>query len=221
MLVVFAFLAAGTPAFSQEEDSSPFSVVADFYSSFIWRGSKYGTGPAIQPSVEYSSRGFTAGVWGSFDFRGYQETDLYFSFELPAGFNIGITDYYFPDLRFFDFSRETGSHALEINLGIKTGSLSLSGNYIINEAGGAGSIGNDLYFEAGYVFKYLTLFMGAGSGWHTYNSDGGSGKFKICNTGIEVSRIIKVTDTFEIPVTGQLIFNPDKEQLFVVVGFTL
>ncbi len=210
-----------TDLYAQEEQSEPFTIGADFYSSFVWRGTRYGTGPAVQPSLEYAKGPFTAGAWGSFDFRGYQETDLYLSFALPAGFSLGITDYYFPDLKYFDYSRESGSHAFEINLELTKGGLNLSANYILNEAGGAESCGNDLYFEAGYSFKYCTLFMGAGNGWHTYNSLTGQSNFNICNLGLKVSKSIKITDSFGIPVTGQLIFNPDKEQLFVVVGFTL
>ena len=97
----------------------------------------------------------------------------------------------------------------------------LSGNYFLNQAGGAGSLGGDLYFQAGYTFKYFNLFIGAGDGLHTHDPDTDEDKFVICNLGIGTSKTIKVTDTFRIPVTGQLIFNPDKEQMFIVVGFTL
>jgi hypothetical protein len=107
------------PVFSQEDPVSEFSVGADIYSNYIWRGCKYGAGPAIQPAIKYSGSSFTLGAWGSVDFSGYQEADLYLSFSLPAGLSLGVTD------------------------------------------------------------------------------------------------------SFSIPVTGQLVFNPDKEQMFIVVGFTL
>jgi hypothetical protein len=220
-LLSILLLTASISSYSQDEDSSPFTAGADFYSSFIWRGSRYGTGPAVQPTVEYASGFFTVGAWGSFDFNGYQEADLYLSFSLPAGFTLGITDYYLPDLRYFDYSAGSGSHAFELRIGYTKNNLSLEADYIINEAGGIGSSGNDLYFQAGYSFKYFSLFMGAGNGWHTFDPDTGISNFNICNTGIEVSRTIKITDSFGIPVTGQLVFNPDKEQMFVVVGFTL
>lgn len=209
------------PLFSQEEGSVPLNAGADFYSSYIWRGIKLGSGPAVQPVLEYTSNSFTAGAWGSFDFRGYQEVDLYLSFALPAGFTIGITDYYSPDLRYFDYSRETGSHAFEINLGFSSDKISLEADYILNEAGGVGSVGGDIYFQAGYSFRYVSLFAGAGNGWLTYDPETEKDKFTICNIGLETSSEIRITDRFSIPVTGQLIFNPDREQLFVVVGFTL
>jgi hypothetical protein len=206
---------------AQEENTSRFSTGADFYSSYIWRGTKLGTGPAVQPVLEYASGPFTAGAWGLFDFRGYQEADLYFTFSLPAGFTVGITDYYLPDLKYFDYSRVTGSHAFELNLGFSKNNLSFNANYILNEAGGVGSCGNDLYFQAGYSFGSFSLFAGAGNGWLTYDMDTNESRFNICNLGLEVSRTIKITETFEVPVLGQLIFNPDRQQLFVVVGFTL
>jgi hypothetical protein len=127
--------------FSQESEKSNFSAGADFYSSYIWRGTKYGTGPHIQPLVKFNSGFFTAGGWGSFDFSGYQEADLFVSFALPAGFSAGVTDYYYPGLDYFDYSKETGGHAFEINGGFTNGGLALAGNVILNEAGGAGSAG--------------------------------------------------------------------------------
>jgi hypothetical protein len=57
--------------------------------------------------------------------------------------------------------------------------------------------------------------VGAGNGWHT--SDG---EFKLCNLGIGTTKTIIVSDNFSIPVTGQVILNPDREQLFLVIGFT-
>ena len=36
------------------EEESPFSVSADIVSSYVWRGSKFGLGPAVQPGKKYS-----------------------------------------------------------------------------------------------------------------------------------------------------------------------
>jgi len=201
---------------AQDGTASKFSAGADVYSNYVWRGTKYGTGPSIQPGVKFVTGGFTAGVWGSFDAAGYAEADPYFSFALPFGFSIGLTDYYYPGLELFDVSTETGSQALEINAGYGIGGLALSANYIFNEAGGAGSAGGDKYFQAGYSFSSFSLFAGAGDGWHT--SDG---KFDFCNIGLETTRVINITEKFSIPVTGQVILNPEREQFFIVVGFTL
>ena len=61
--------------------------------------------------------------------------------------------------------------------------LTLSANYIVNEAGGAGSTGGDMYFQAGLAFTNFNMFVGAGDGWHT--SDG---KFAFCNVGLGTSK---------------------------------
>lgn len=213
MVAVFILSA---PLFAQEEaENSKFSVGADIYTNYIWRGSKLGTGPSLQPSVKFETGGLTLGVWGAFDANGYTEADPYISYSFPFGLSLGLTDYYSPGLEVFETSDTAGSHALEINAGFAKGGLSLSANYIVNEAGGIASAGGDMYFQAGYAFKYFNIFVGAGDGWHT--SDG---EFNLCNLGIGTSKEIRITDTFSIPVNGQVILNPEKEQLFVVVGFS-
>jgi len=198
-----------------ESSNSGFSVGADLYSNYIWRGSKYGQGPAVQPTVKFVTGGLTLGVWGSFDASGYTEADPYISYSLPCGLSLGLTDYYYPGSPFFETSDTAGSHAFEINAGFVTGGLSLSANYIINEAGGAESAGGDTYLQAGYAFSNFNVFIGAGDGWHT--SDG---KFAICNLGVGTSKVIKLTDSFSIPVNGSVILNPEKEQFYLVVGFS-
>jgi hypothetical protein len=198
-----------------EESPSKFSAGADLYSNYVWRGTKLGTGPAVQPTVKFVTGGLTIGVWGSFDAHGYMETDPYVSYAFKFGLSLGMTDYYYPGQQFFDVSDTTGSQAFEINAGYTIKGLSLSANYIVNQAGGAGSAGGDKYFQAGYAFKHCNIFLGAGDGWHT--SDG---NFAICNVGIGTTKEIKITDSFSIPVTGQVILNPEREQLYVVVGFS-
>lgn len=220
MLLKIILAATLMPLFSQlhaqDEESSKFSAGADFYSNYIWRGSKLATGPAFQPSVKFESGALTIGVWGSFDASGYTEADPYISVALPLGFSIGLSDYYSPDLPLFETSDTSGSHALELNTGFSLGGLSLSANYIFNEAGGILSTGSDLYFQAGYDFGVFNVFIGAGDGWHTTD-----GEFNVCNIGLGTTKEIKITDTFSVPVTGQVVVNPEREALYVVVGFSL
>jgi uncharacterized protein (TIGR02001 family) len=215
VLIVLFVITSNQLRAQEEKSKSDFSVNVDLYSNYIWRGSKYGSGPAVQPSVKFNSAFFTVGVWGSFDASGYAEADPYVSFALPMGFSVGLTDYYYPGLQYFDVTKASGSQAFELNGGFTKGGLSLAANYIINEAGGAGSAGGDTYFQAGYAFNIFNLFVGAGNGWHTAD-----GSFAVCNLGIGASKEIKLFDAFTIPVNGQVIFNPDKEQLYVVVGFS-
>jgi hypothetical protein len=214
-LVVFAILAICSLNLSaqEEEKKSPFSLGADFYSNYVWRGSLFGTGPAFQPSVKFNTGGLTVGVWGSFDAAGYAEADPYISYAFK-GFSIGLTDYYYPRLGGSFASDST--NAVEFNAGYTIGGLSLSANYVFNKASIPASAGKDKYFQAVYAFKNVNFTVGAGDGWYT--SDG---KFAVCNIGIGTGKVIKITDSFSIPVTGQVIFNPEKNKMFMVVGFSL
>ena len=217
VMTVTVFFTNGIMAQENENDiTSKFSPGADFYSSFIWRGTKLGSGPAFQPYVEFATGGLTLGAWGSFDASGYAETDLYAVYDFSFGLSLGVTDYYLSDLDYFDYSDSTGSHAFELTAGYETGGLSLSAYYILNEAGGIESAGGDVYLEAGYSFDHVSIFLGAGNGWHTAD-----GEFAVCNLGIETGKTIKITDRFSVDVTGQVVLNPDKKNLFVVVGFSL
>ena len=215
LLSVVSLLIAPVNLNAQEEKSSPFSVGGDFVSAYLWRGTQYGTGPAIQPYLEVGLGNFTIGGWGSYSFgnTNFAEADIYLSYGFDFGLSVGLTDYYYPGTEYFDYSTETGSHAFELNLGYEIAGFSLAANYIFNEAGSAGSAGNDLYFEAGYGFEYFSLFAGAGDGWHTAEGD-----FMLCNIGIASEAEINITEKFSLPVSGALIWNPDKEQFHVVVG---
>lgn len=213
VLLLMVFLPVKTMA--QEQQESDFTVNADVYSSFIWRGSKLGTGPAFQPSVKFSGGGLTVGVWGSFDANGYSEADPYISYSFPFGLSLGLTDYYLPGLSFFETSKETGSHAFELNAGFTKGRITLGANYIFNEAGGIASAGGDKYFQIGYSFSNVSLIAGAGDGWYT--SDG---EFDLCNISIGASKILQITEKFALPLSGQVILNPEKQMFYVVAGFS-
>jgi hypothetical protein len=199
----------------QNQNKLDFNVGADFYTSYIFRGTRFGTGPSIQPSVKLTYSGLTAGVWGAFDFNGYCETDPYISYNFPFGLALGLTDYHYPPLNAFDISDSTGTHALELNTGFSRWGLSLSANYVFNEAGGAGSEGKDIYLQAGYNFGKFNILIGAGNGSHTADKE-----FGFCNLGIGIIKTIPVTEKFSIPVNGQVILNPDRKQLFLTVGFS-
>ena len=218
MLMVVAILTTSIPLKAQDDgQDSPFSVGGDLVSSYIWRGTQFGSGPAIQPYLELALGNFTLGGWGSYCFTTNEaaEADLYLSYAFDFGLSLGLTDYYFPGTEYFDYSTETGSHAFEINLGYEISGFALSANYMLNEAGSAGSAGGDLYFEAGYSFSNFGLFAGAGDGWHT--SDG---EFALCNIGISAEKEIEITDSFALPVSGALVWNPERELFHVVVGIS-
>lgn len=205
-----------------QESESPFSVGGDLVSSYLWRGTKFGTGPAIQPYLELALGNFSIGGWGSYCFTTNEaaEADLYASYGFDFGLSVGLTDYYFPGTEYFDYSTESGSHAFEINLGYEIGGLAIGANYFLNEAGGAGTDGGDMYFELGYSFEHFGVFVGGGNGWHTVEMDADESDFNVVNIGITASKEIAITEKYALPVSGSLILNPDTEQFHVVVGIS-
>ena len=201
----------------------------DLYSTYVWRGVAY-SGPSIQPYVEFTAGGFAIGAWGSQGIdgssadgtAGFQEMDLYASYNFDFGLSLGVTDYYYPGTPYFSYKSDPengdfSSHAIELNGGYVIENFSVSANYIVNESpGGAGSAGNDLYLQLGYTAGAADLFVGGGDGWHSTDGD-----FNIVNVGIGARKEIVITDTFSLPLNGAAIVNPDTEQFYIVVGISL
>lgn len=213
MMAVAMVLTMSVGALQAQE----FKASADVVSSYVWRGT-FQSGAAFQPTFDFTTGGFSVGAWGSTAIAGLvggdgtgvftnlmQEADLYAKYTFGFGLSVGLTDYYYTGNPYF-----TGaSHALEANLGYTIGSLSLSGNYLLN-------VNDDLYFEAGYAFDKISLFVGAGNS--VYSTDG---KFALVNIGASTVKEIKITDSFSIPLKASVILNPKSEQFFLVAGITL
>lgn len=208
----------------EEEASSPFDVGADVVSGYVWRGTKV-HGASIQPYLSYSIGGFEIGAWGAYEISGRSsvpaEADLYLSYGFDFGLSLGLTDYYYPGGEgYFEFSDTAGTHAFELNGGYEIGGFSIAANYIFNKAGWAASEGGDVYFELGYSFTNIDVFIGAGNGWHTTYKDNGDDVFAVCNIGIGTSKEVKVTDNYSIPVFGSVSLNPDRKQFNIVAGIS-
>lgn len=201
-------VAAINPEMAKAQDVS---AGVDLYSTYVFRGIAF-SGPSVQPYVEVSAGGFALGAWGSQGYDGFQEMDLYVGYEFDFGLSLGVTDYYYPGGLWLN----EDSHAFEINAGYSIKDFSLSANYVLNEATGLpGSNGKDKYFEAGYTLGAADFFVGAGDGWHS--SDG---EFAFVNVGIGTTKDIVITDTFTIPLSGAVIYNPDIEQFYILAGIS-
>jgi len=210
------------PTVHAQEEESNWNAGLDIYSSYIWRGLKFGTGAAFQPSVDFTAGGFTIGAWGSFSTGDTEaaEADLYASYGFELGENaalsLTVTDYYFPGSVYF----ESTSHFIEplVNLGL--GNLSLTAAYMFYENAANGS--GDIYLQAGYAAGPVSITVGGGNGQYSLeDGEDEDDKFAISNIGIGTSKEIKITDSFSLPISGSIILNPSTEQLFVVVGISL
>jgi hypothetical protein len=215
LFLLAMILVAGSRSVSAQDSKGAWSVGADFFNRYNWRGSDYGNSPVIQPTIKYTSGGFSMGTWGSYSLSGNTtatEADLFLGYAFKKGFSLLVTDYYFPSEpgssgNYFDYNN---GHIFEVSASQAIGKFNVSGNYYFANAA------NDLYFEAGYTFKTVNLFLGAGN--KSYSE---SGEFNVVNLGISTTKTIAVTDKFSLPLIGKVILNPNKEQIFLVLGFTL
>jgi len=209
LLIVTLF----TPAAKAQE----WDTGLDIYSSYIWRGAKFGSGPAFQPYVELSAGDFAIGAWGSVSASMDEslEMDLYASYSFGP-VSLTLTDYYFGG----DWMEYSSMHYLEPSVGLSLGDFSFMAAYMFlpedEDAGTSFGEEGDLYFEAGYSFGSVDLGLGAGDGQYTDD-----GEFNVCNIMVGTSKDIEITEKFTLPVSGAVILNPSTGGFFITVGLSL
>jgi uncharacterized protein (TIGR02001 family) len=195
----------------------------DIWSSYLWRGAKFGTGAAFQPGVEFSAGGFAVGAWGSYSTGADEaaEADLYASYGFDLGENTSlsftVTDYFFPGTSAAPSSWTSAeSHYIEPMVSLGLGSFTLSAAYMEGLGDSKINTTSDVYMEASYAFSAFDIILAGGDGQYTKDGD-----FGICQIGIGTSKEIKVTDTFSIPLSGAIVLNPSTEGFHVAVGISL
>ena len=126
-----------------------------------------------------------------------------------GGFNIGITDYWFnvgqdPENRYFKYDTHGTNHVFEAGLN-KDGKRAYSS-----------------YVEANVPFKLATVDWTATAGAVPFATDFyGTTGFAVTNVALKATKEIKVTDSFSIPIFGQVVGNPCSQKAYLVLGFTL
>ena len=213
------------------QDEVETTISGDIVSSYIWRGQDAGSA-AIQPTLGVGYKGLSLTAWGSY---GLVNTDDAKEFDLTlaytiGGFNIGVADYWFsegpdPDARYFKYDAHGTNHLFEANIGYDFGVASLQ--WFTNFAGCDGTKKDgkraySSYAELSVPFKLATVDWTAAVGvvpWAT-TSYGTTG-FAVTNLALKATKDIKVTDTFSIPIFGQVVGNPCSRKAYLVLGFTL
>lgn len=227
LVPLFLILFAGT-CFVPTAQAQSVDLGADIMSRYVWRGTDFGNTAAIQPSLSFSSGGFTIGAWGSFDLSptngsAVNENDLYasYGFETSAGtFSLSVTDFYFsnPGNEFFDYS-DTGAHVIEPGLSY-SGPVSLSAS--IN-AHGADS---EVWLEAAVPFSVqdvdLSVALGGspndGSAYYGTDADTDAAITKL---SLSASKSLPITDSFSLPISASYYLNPYSERSYFIFGISL
>ena len=229
IVLMAMMIATGYSATAQDKVET--TVAADLVSSYIWRGLDCGSA-AGQPTHGIGYKGLSLSAWGSYgltDPDDVKEFDLTLAFA-TGGFNIGITDYWFsegldPDGRYFKYEANSTNHMFEANIGYDFGVASIQ--WFTYFGGNDGTNKDDKrayssYAEVAVPFKLATVDWTATAGivpWATtlYDTNG----FAVTNLALKATKEIKVTDSFSIPVFGQIVGNPCSQKGYLVFGFTL
>ena len=223
-----------------------FSLGADLVSRYIWRGKDYGNSPAIQPNVSFSLAGFKIWAWGSYgviyneNSGNYAEFDPYISYTWKW-FTVGVTDYFFPNgltsndnNRYFNYDSKQTGHAFEacitftgpekFPVQVFAGTLFYGADKVKDSTGVyyLGTKNNySTYFEVSCPFTVRGIsvkpFVGGipfGSGW--FGPYGG-----VVNAGLTVSKSIRISKEYDLPVFTSVISNPQAQSVFLVFGVSL
>ena len=217
----------------ESESKIETTISGDIVSSYIWRGQDLGN-VSLQPTLGIGYKGLSLTAWGSVGLTNSDDTkefDLTLAYT-TGGFNIGITDYWFnagldPDNRYFMYNAHSTNHVFEANIGYDFGFASLqwytnfAGNDGTNESG---KRAYSSYVEANVPFKLATVDWTATVGVipyaTTFYNEWTSG-FSVTNLALKATKDIKITDSFSIPIFGQVVANPRTQKAYLVLGFTL
>ena len=222
-------LVASATAFAQDEIET--TVSGDVVSSYIWRGQDLGS-VSLQPTLGVAYKGLSLTAWGSVglsDPADTKEFDLTLGYT-AGGFNIGITDYWFnagldPENRYFKYDAHGTNHVFEANIGYDFGLASVQWYTNISGNDGANKDGEraySSYVEANVPFKLASVDWTATAGAVPFATDFyGTNGFAVTNLALKAEKEIKVTDTFSIPLFGQVVANPCSQKAYLVLGFTL
>ena len=232
-IVLFALglVASATTLAQDEKEKVETTVAADIVNQYIWRGLDCGN-VSIQPTLGIGYKGLSLSAWGNVGVSkdDVKEFDLTLGYT-TGGFNIGITDYWFsvggddPDNRYFKYNAHSTNHVFEANIGYDFGVASIQ--WFTNFAGNDGENKNgkraySSYAEVAVPFKLVTVDWTATAGvvpyYSTYYSTTG---FAVTNLSLRADKEIKITDSFSVPVFGQVVANPCLQKAYLVFGFTL
>ena len=224
-------LLGATAVEAQENEKIETTISADFVNQYIWRGLDLGS-VAVQPTLGVGYKGLGLTAWGSYGLTNpddVKEFDLTLGYTI-GGFNIGVTDYWFnagldPDARYFMYEAHGTNHVFEANIGYDFGLASIqwytnfAGNDGVNKDG---KRAYSSYVEASVPFKLAAVDWSATAGAVPFATDFyGTSGFAVTNLTLKATKDIKVTDSFSIPIFGQVTANPCAQKAYLVFGFTL
>ncbi len=187
---------------------------ADLVSSYVWRGTQFGSGTHIQPYMTLQSGKFEAGLWGSFPTSargGGNELDAYLSYDFGP-LAITVTNYTFPGEggSYFEGEGFFQGDYTEIS-----GSTSIIG---VDLMAGYFTEVKALYIELGFAAGPIDIAIGYGDdqddAWYA------NGRSGLVNISFSGSKEITISESYSLPLFGSFILNPEEETAFLVFGIS-
>ena len=229
-IIVFAMgLVTSMTTFAQDEVET--TISGDIVSNYIWRGQDLGS-VSLQPTLGIGYKGLSLSAWsnvGLSDPADGKELDLTLAYSV-GGLNVGLTDYWTeaggdPQGRYFKYNAHGTNHVFEANIGYDFGPASVqcftnfAGNDGVNKDG---ERAYSSYMEVVVPFKLSAIEWTATAGAVPFATDYyGTNGFAVTNLSLRADKEIKVTDSFSIPIFGQVVANPCSQKAYLVLGITL
>lgn len=224
-VLAMVFSSMMLPSKANAQDKVEASVGIDLVSGYIWRGQDLG-GVSLQPSASITYKGFSLEAWGSvgIESKDDKELDLTLGYS-TGGFSVSITDYWFNSgPGYFHYGARNTAHLWEGQIGYDFGPLAV--NWYTNFAGAdgwnkKGDRAYSSYISLAAPFKLGGLDWTAEVGatpWATdfYSANG----FAVCDVSLGVSKEIKITDSFSLPLFAKATWNPRTEGAYFVAGIS-
>lgn len=227
LMVAMTFVSQSVKA----QDEVEASVSADVVSQYIWRGQDYSKA-SLQPTLGLAYKGLELSAWGSVGLvhpNDMREIDLQLSYTV-GNFKVGIVDYWATvdndGYKYFDYAAHTTGHTFEASLGYDFGPVAVSWNTIFAGYDGVNKDGKraySSYIELTAPFKLGGCDWNAAVGAVPYTTDyyQNANGFAVINASLRATKEIRITDSFSLPVFGEIDCNPSTEQAHFVFGVTL
>lgn len=231
-------LTAVMPSAVTAQDKVEVSVGADLVSAYIWRGQELGD-VSLQPTASVAWKGLSLTAWGSASWGSEyaKEIDLTLGYAIK-GFSVSVTDYSFSkgsnfktgadlDGKFFHFGSNSTLHVYEAQIGYDFGFL--AANWYTNIGGNDGLKGNGKRAYSSYFTLAAPFTLGGidweakvgATPWENSFYNGGVSGFAVTEVGLKATKVIKVTERFDLPLFANIIWNPATEHAYFTVGLSL
>ncbi|MBR5395988.1 MAG: hypothetical protein IK144_13035 [Bacteroidaceae bacterium] len=200
---------------------------ADIVSNYIWRGQDMGH-VSLQPELSVGWKGLSLSAWGSVGLSNKddaREVDLTLSYE-TGNLSFGIVDYWNDGdgKPYFCYKNYNTAHSFEgfINYDFGPVSASWQTYFTGSDYRADGKRAYSSYFELSAPFRLATCDWDARFGlvpWKSgmYDASG----ISVTNLSLRVTKAIRITRSFELPLFGQVVANPASRHFYFVFGLTL